>query len=62
MSLITGKSAPSLLFISCVGKICYMSQDETVEHLILKCQKHARNRREMLSVVTWEIVIEGWDE
>ena len=39
--------------------MCDMGEDETVEHVILECEKYDRDRIEMMRVIFPEL---GWDE
>ncbi len=43
------------------SKVCYMcdkGEDETVEHVMLECEKYQRDRLEMMEVAVSEM---GWD-
>ena len=44
-----------------VCQMCNMGEDESVEHVVLECEKYERDRMEMMQVILTELG-HGWDE
>ena len=44
-----------------VCQMCDMGEDESVEHVVLECEKYERDRMEMLQVILTELG-HSWDE
>lgn len=43
-------------------KMCESGEDETVEHILLKCVRYERERREMLGAIVQEIGEDEWND
>ena len=44
-----------------VCQMCDMGEDESVEHVVLECEKYERDRMEMMQVILTELR-HSWDE
>ena len=44
-----------------VCQMCDMGEDESVEHVVLECEKYERDRMEMMQVILTELG-PSWDE
>ena len=44
-----------------VCQMCDMGEDESVEHVVLECEKYERDRMEMMQVILTELG-HSWDE